>query len=235
MKNQWGARQWDNAQFIQIDNRAWQRHGTSQSWHSKRPLPLALATPISLSAYAYKRSGQFYAGQFFLVENISSPILPSPVLSSPILPTPAGMPSHPLQQDPIRQEYRPAGSSRNTVRQDCIRQEYHPIQHEPVRQDPIRQEPALKLHHPAGFCRILQDFARFLSESTPSYGRNTDPYRGPGRYSEDTISWDSEPFLEQPCRKRQSPQGYLETGNRRPHKRIFLGVRNTFVYLKLPT
>ena len=163
---------------------------------------------------------------------------------------PAGMPCH-----PIRQEYRPAGSSRNTVRQDCIRQDYHPIQQELIQQEPtgsrrIAQNPARPktLPYPPGACQTPcplgfgQIRARIHSKSTPSepesapsYGRNTDPYRGPGRYSEDTVSWGSEPFLEQPCRKRQSPQGYLETGNRRPHKRIFLGVRNTFRYLKLPT
>ena len=224
------------------------------------------------------------AGQFFLVENISSPILPCPLLSSPPRP-------YPLQQEcqatrssrirssrnTVQQEYRPAGSSRNTVRQDYIRQEYrpirqdyHPIQQELIQQELIQQEliqQELIQQEPAGSRRIAQNPARPKTlpyppgacqtpcplgfgqirarirseskpsepESTPSYGRNTASYRGPGWYSEDTVSWGSKPFLKQPCRKRQSPHGYLETGNRRPHKRIFLGVRNTFVYLKLPT
>ena len=103
---------------------------------------------------------------------LSSPILPYPTHSSRNAKPPAPAGSNPAGSNPagipsgrIQQEYRPAGipSGRNASGRTTIRQEYHPIQHEPVRQDPIRQEPALKLHHPAGFCRILQDFAGFCT------------------------------------------------------------------------
>ena len=161
---------------------------------------------------------------------------------------PAGIPSGRIQQEHRPAGLHPAGLPSDPARANPARA--NPARANPARARRIAQNPARPktLPYPPGACQTPcplgfgQIQARIRSKSTPSepesapsYGRNTTPYRGPGRNSEDTVSWGSKPFLEQPCRKRQSPQGYLETRNRRPHKRIFLGVRNTFIYLKLPT
>ena len=110
------------------------------------------------------------AGQFFLVENISSPILPCPLLSSPPRPYPLqqecqatrssrirsgrnAMPSNPagIPSGRIQQEYRPAGIPSGRIQQEYRPAGLHPagipsdpagLPSDPARANPARANPA---------------------------------------------------------------------------------------------
>ena len=147
-------------------------------WHWLRLYRYRL---MLINDLASVKAGQFFWSKIFPPR--SSPILSTPS-PTPLLPYPHLILPYPHLILPGRNAVpsAPAGlpsgrnaPGRNAPGRNTIRQEYHPAG-------------ACQTPCPLGFARIRSKSTPSEPESKPSYGRNTDPYRGPGRNSEDTVS-----------------------------------------------